>query len=178
MVDLAGRINGCFMRSMNGKAIPVDSPEMQGMLAYMKWLAQGVQPGQKVQVPIDGPLDHELIPNPERGKALYAVQCASCHGEEGQGLKDERGNIVFPPLWGDESFNIGAGMARTFKAAVFIKYNMPMSVASHGGWGQGGVLNDQDAVDIAEYFTHMPRPDFAGKVNDWPNGKKPKDARY
>ncbi|ALO40043.1 cytochrome C [Alcaligenes faecalis] len=178
MVDLAGRINGCFMRSMNGKAIPVDSPEMQGMLAYMKWLAQGVQVGQKVQVPIDGPLDHELIPNPERGKALYAVQCASCHGEEGQGLKDERGNIVFPPLWGDESFNIGAGMARTFKAAVFIKYNMPMSVASHGGWGQGGVLNDQDAVDIAEYFTHMPRPDFAGKVNDWPNGKKPKDARY
>lgn len=45
-------------------------------------------------------------------------------------------------------------------------------------WGQGHVLNDQEAVDVAEYFTHMPRPDFEKKVNDWPNGKKPKDARY
>jgi len=40
------------------------------------------------------------------------------------------------------------------------------------------VLSDQDAIDVAEFFTHQPRPDFAGKVNDWPNGKKPKDARY
>lgn len=178
MVDLAGRINGCFMRSMNGKPLPVDSAEMVGMLDYMKWLAQGVEPGQKVQIPIAGPLDESLVPNTERGRSLYAAQCATCHGADGEGLKDGRGNIVFPPLWGDESFNIGAGMARTYKAAAFIKYNMPMSVEDHGAWGQGGVLDDQDAVDIAEYFTHMPRPDFAGKVNDWPNGKKPKDARY
>ena len=88
-----------------------------------------------------------------------------------------QGTPAGPPLWGPKSYNIGASMARLRTAASFIKYNMPMSVASHGGWGQGGVLNDQDAVDIAEYFTHMPRPDCAGKVNDWPNGKKPKDAR-
>jgi thiosulfate dehydrogenase len=43
--------------------------------------------------------------------------------------------------------------------------------------GQGG-LTDQEAVDVAEYFSHQPRPDFANKHKDWPNGKKPADARY
>ena len=93
-------------------------------------------------------------------------------------MKDSRGDIVFPPLWGDESFNICAGLARTYKAAAFVKYNMPMGIQTKGLWGHGNVLSDQDAIDVAEFFTHQPRPDFAGKVNDWPNGNKPKDARY
>jgi thiosulfate dehydrogenase len=93
-------------------------------------------------------------------------------------MKDSRGDIVFPPLWGDESFNIGAGMARTYKAAAFVKYNMPMGIQTKGLWGHGNVLSDQDAVDVSEFFTHKPRPDFPGKVNDWPTGNKPKDARY
>jgi thiosulfate dehydrogenase len=33
--------------------------------------------------------------------------------------------------------------------------------------GQGG-LSDQDAVDVAAYFSHMPRPDFPDKVKEWP----------
>lgn len=177
-LDLAGRVNGCFQRSMNGKPIEVESNEMQSILAYMQWLAKEVPPGHIVDIPIAGELDESLVPDPQRGKQLYAAQCASCHGMNGEGMRDHLGIMAFPPLWGDESFNIGAGLARTYKAAAFIKYNMPMSVSINGEWGQGGVLNDQDAVDIAEYFTHMPRPDFPPKVNDWPNGKKPKDARY
>ena len=58
------------------------------------------------------------------------------------------------------------------------KISMPMGIQTKGLWGHGNVLSDQDAIDVAEFFTHQPRPDFAGKVNDWPNGKKPKDARY
>ena len=58
------------------------------------------------------------------------------------------------------------------------KIPMPMGIQTKGLWGHGNVLSDQDAIDVAEFFTHQPRPDFAGKVNDWPNGKKPKDARY
>ena len=61
---------------------------------------------------------------------------------------------------------------------AFVKYNMPMGIQTKGLWGHGNVLSDQDAIDVAEFFTHQPRPDFAGKVNDWPNGNKPKDARY
>lgn len=58
------------------------------------------------------------------------------------------------------------------------KIPMPMGIQTKGLWGHGNVLSNQDAIDVAEFFTHQPRPDFAGKVNDWPNGKKPKDARY
>ena len=44
--------------------------------------------------------------------------------------------------------------------------------------GQGGSLTDQEAYDIADYFIHLPRPDFARKSEDWPRGGKPRDARY
>ncbi len=44
--------------------------------------------------------------------------------------------------------------------------------------GQGGSLSDDDAYDVAAFFTRQPRPDFARKHLDWPKGGKPKDARY
>ncbi|ADU91407.1 c-type cytochrome [Taylorella equigenitalis] len=177
-VDIKARINGCFQRSMNGKPIDPESKEMKAIIAYYKWLAESIPEKAVIQVDIGGKINNKLIPNVENGKKIYAAQCATCHGSDGAGLNDDRGNLVFPPLWGEGSFNIGAGMARTYKAAAFIRDNMPMSVQKTGMWGQGHVLNDQEAVDVAEYFTHMPRPDFEKKVNDWPNGKKPKDARY
>lgn len=93
-------------------------------------------------------------------------------------MRDRFGDVLFPPLWGEDSFNIGAGMARTCKAAQFVKWAMPPAMHVGGALGQGGVLSDQEAVDVSEFFTHMPRPDFLGKVNDWPNGNRPKDARY
>lgn len=178
MVDLEARINGCFQRSMNGTVLDRESPEMFAMMAYMKWLAQNTPKSQRVDINNAGKVDTSLTADPARGEQIYQAQCATCHGDNGEGIKDTRGDIVFPPLWGDESFNIGAGMARTYKAAAFVKYNMPMGIQTKGLWGHGNVLSDQDAVDVAHFFTHKPRPDFAGKVNDWPSGKKPKDARY
>lgn len=177
-VNLTMRINGCFQRSMNGKPLDPKSEEMGAMIAYMKWLGQGLPKEHMVKVEGAGKLDETLVPNADNGKAIYATQCAVCHGNDGEGKKDQFGDYTFPPLWGDDSFNIGAGMARTYKAAAFVKYNMPVSVHLEGPLGQGGLLTDQEAIDVSEYFTHMPRPDFAGKVKDWPNSKKPKDARY
>ncbi|MGO1246322.1 MAG: c-type cytochrome [Oceanisphaera sp.] len=177
MFSLEDRINGCMQRSMNGKPLDEDSNEMQSMIAYMKWLAQDVPHGGRVQIDNSGPIDKSLVPDPDRGKAIYALQCAACHGSNGEGKRDASGTMAFPPLWGDESFNLGAGMARTYKAAAFIKYNMPMGVNTHGGWGEGEVLNDQDAVDVAHYFTHQPRPDYPAKIYDFPSGNRPKDFR-
>ncbi len=72
---------------------------------------------------------------------------------------------------------MGSGMARTYTAAAFVKRNMP--VGSHAKFPLGqGVLSEQEAVDVAEYFSHQPRPDFAAKVADWPKDKKPTDSRY
>lgn len=75
-----------------------------------------------------------------------------------------------PALGGERTFNLGAGMARLDTAAAFIRRNMPMR--------QPGTLTDQEAYDIADYFIHLPRPDFARKHRDWPKGGKPPDARY
>jgi len=122
-------------------------------------------------------IDRSLAPNAVNGKKIFAQQCAVCHGANGEGVKGADGVLAFPPLWGERSFNIGAGMARTYTAAGFVKANMVMGHGQKFPLGQGN-LSDQDAVDVAEYFTHMPRPDFPEKINDWPKGGKPKDARY
>ncbi len=177
-VTLEQRINGCFQRSMNGKPLPEDSAEMKAMIAYFNWLSAGLPPHAKVEGAGIGKIDKSLMPDPAHGKQIYGAKCAACHGTDGNGLKDAKGNYVFPPLWGDKSFNVGAGMARTYTAAAFVKHNMPIAWGLNAPLGQGGALSDQDAVDVAEYFSHQPRPDFAGKAKDWPNGGKPKDARY
>lgn len=178
VITLAQRINGCFIRSMNGTALPEDSLEMRAMLNYMKWLSQTVPAGKKVKIKNSWSINTQLIPNPVRGQQLYSTECAACHGVNGEGKLDSAGHVIFPPLWGDNSFNIGAGMARTYTAAAFIYKNMPMGINTHGVWGEGDTLSEQDAVDVAEFFTHMPRPDFSGKTDDWPKGHKPVDARY
>ena len=61
-------------------------------------------------------------------------------------------------------------MARLNTAAAFTKTNMPR--------GQENTLTNQQAFDIAAYFTQQPRPDFAAKSRDWPKGDKPQDAPY
>ena len=72
---------------------------MQAMIAYMKWLAQDVPHGAKVQIENAWPIDMKLTPNPERGKSLYAAQCAACHGANGEG-KGPRRRHCFPAAVG------------------------------------------------------------------------------
>jgi len=176
-ITMEDRINGCFRRSMNGKPLPLDSQDMKAMVAYFDWMKGATKPQDKVAGRGVGKVDPSLVPNTDHGQKIYATQCAVCHGQDGEGLKDAAGRTVYPPLWGDRSFNIGAGMARTYTAAAFVKRNMPIGFHEKFPLGQGG-LSDQDAVDVAEYFSHQPRPDFPDKVKDWPKDPKPKDARY
>jgi thiosulfate dehydrogenase len=177
IITLEDRINGCFLRSMNGKPLAKESVEMKAMVAYFDWMTNATKPEDKVAGRGVGKIDPAIKPDLDNGKKVYAAQCAVCHGKDGEGLKQADGKMLFPPLWGDESFNLGAGMARTYTAAAFVKRNMPVGFHEKFPLGQGG-LSDQEAVDVAEFFTHQPRPDFAGKANDWPKDKKPVDARY
>lgn len=176
-ITLEDRINGCFKRSMNGKPLPKDSPDMKAMVAYFDWMKRETKPEDKVAGRGVGKIDRNIVPNPDNGKKVYADQCALCHGDNGEGLKRADGQMIYPPLWGDQSFNIGAGMARTYTAAAFVKRNMPIGFHGKFPLGQGG-LTDQEAVDVAEYFSHQPRPDFPEKNKDWPKDPKPFDARY
>ena len=167
--SLEERINDCFVRSMNGKPLPSDAPEMIGLLSYIRWLSQGVPTGVEVvgrgfrDIAAPAPTD------PVHGKALYAAKCGACHGADGAGVRGQGDRFVFPPLWGAQSFNVGAGMARVSVAAAFIQAKMPL--------GNAGTLTDQEAYDIAAYFTAQPRPGFDRAADDWPKGGRPPDAR-
>jgi thiosulfate dehydrogenase len=160
---LEDRINDCFERSMNGRAIPAQGRDMRDIVAYMAWLSRGVPVG--ADVPGQGlPKMTPLPGDTTRGAQLFAAQCARCHGAGGEGT------VVAPPTWGPRSFNIGAGMARLRTAAAFVRYNMP--------YDRPGTLTDQQAFDVAAYITSRPRPDFPGKEKDWPNGDPPPDVAY
>lgn len=175
--NVGNQINGCFRRSMNGKPLAKDSADMKAMVAYFDWMKGETKPEDKVAGRGVGKIDRSIKPDSDNGKKIYADQCALCHGENGEGLRNAAGKMVYPPLWGDDSFNIGAGMARTYTAAAFVKRNMPIGFHANFPLGQGG-LSDQEAVDVGEYFSHQPRPDFPDKVKDWPKDPKPSDARY
>jgi thiosulfate dehydrogenase len=153
------RLQGCFKYSMDGKAPPLDSPELAALEAYSFWLAKGAPTG--AELPGAGYPKKKAAPAPPsyaRGEAIFAEHCAVCHGADGRGQKAE-GRYVFPPLWGPDSFNWGAGMHQVDTAAAFIRANMPL--------GQGGTLSEQQAWDVATFMNGHERPQdprFTGDV--------------
>lgn len=167
--SLQERVNGCFERSMNGKALDMKSDEMNAFISYMTWLSQdmpiGVSPEGRGFVEVD----NTLTPDPVKGKEVFAATCVSCHGENGEGQYNDDGTYIYPAIAGENSFNDGAGMARTYKAAAFVKGKMP--------FGQGNTLTDQEAIDVSSYFTQLSRPVKANKDKDWPKGGAPVDVR-
>lgn len=171
MDTLPDRVNDCFERSLNGKRLPLESREMTDIVSYMTWLSVGYDVGGEIKGSGMPKLKLDREPDLTKGKVVYEAKCASCHMADGRGNYDSAGKkIVFPPLWGPDSYNVGAGMARLHTAAGFVKHNMPL--------GQGGSLTDDEAWDVAAYFSQQSRPDFAAKAKDWPKGEKPEDARY
>ena len=48
IITLEDRINGCFLRSMNGKPLPVDGADMKAMVAYFDWMKGATKPEDKV----------------------------------------------------------------------------------------------------------------------------------
>lgn len=147
---LAERLQGCFRYSMNGESPPADDPTLVALQSYMYWLASKAPTGVKL-----AGRGYRKLPAPPqkpdylRGKTAYAQYCAVCHGAEGQGQKNGR-HWVFPALWGEHSFNWGAGMHQIGNAAGFIKANMPL--------GHAGLLSDQEAWDVAYFMNAHERP--------------------
>jgi thiosulfate dehydrogenase len=154
--SLADRLNGCMTRSLNGKAMPADSREMQALIAYIRFVGEGSPQG--VRVPGMGlkPLAPAAEgPDAGRGREVFAQVCARCHGASGQGeLKTPPGTgYAIPPLWGDDSFNAGAGLATLEMASAFIRANMPRGIDY-----RAPILSEQQAWDVAAFITSQPRP--------------------
>jgi cytochrome c len=142
------RINQCLQRSMNGKPIPTDGPEMAAFNAYLRWLDEqwGAQP-----LPTPGmPKVEKVAGDPVRGKAIFLQKCAACHSTNGEG-RYESNTYFRPALWGPQSFNNLAGLgAKPEKMAGFLKHNMP--------FGSGGSLTLQESWDLTAFVVAQPRP--------------------
>lgn len=176
MVDtIEDRINECVTRSLNGRPLPLDGPEMAAFTAYIKSLSTG-RPAVEA-TPGRGPgsiAELTRAADPTRGQAVYAEACAACHGADGNGQAGDGARDAVPPLWGEHSFNDGAGMARLIEAAAFIRNNMPRGV----DWQQPA-LPVEDAWDVAAFILSQPRPHRAHLERDFPNlGEKPVDTAY
>jgi thiosulfate dehydrogenase len=170
MVSLEERIRGCFARSLNAAPPAHGSADLVDIVAYLTWLSRGTPVGRETEG--QGlPALPALTLDRARGAATYVARCARCHGAEGAGGPPAAaGYPRSPPLWGEHSYNIAAGMARVSIAANFIRAAMP--------YDRPGSLTPQEAVDVAAYVNARPRPDFAAKANDWPKGDAPADAAY
>jgi thiosulfate dehydrogenase len=169
------RIADCFQRSLNGEAPDSTTREVRAMKAYMQWLGANVPKGKKP--PGSGITALPFLQraaDPDKGKIAYNLQCSRCHGPNGAGLRNIGGpTYVYPPLWGDSSYNTGAGFFRLSRLAGFIRYNMP-----YGTDYRKTQLSDEEAWDLAAYINSQPRP---AKVfpEDWPDIRlKPVDHPF
>jgi thiosulfate dehydrogenase len=176
VVTLQERINGCMQRSMHGRALSIDSREMKAFSAYMRWLSEGVPDGAKLigagTLQIKEPT---RAADPGRGAEIYAQVCAACHGADGLGQRTQNGpGYQFPPLWGQDSYNNGAGMSRLLTAAAYALHNMPL-----GTRFDVPVLTDEQAYDVAGYIVTHERPKKGNLDEDFPiRLQKPIDTPY
>jgi len=173
---LEDRINGCMERSMNGLALPLDGREMRALSSYMRWLSTGVPDGAKLvgagTLKIKEPA---RAANPSRGAEVFSRLCVACHRSDGSGQRAQTGaGYLFPPLWGPDSYNTGAGMSRLLTAAAYAMHNMPIGTVFNAP-----VLTDEEAYDVAAYVINQNRPEMANLESDFPTRlQKPIDTPY
>lgn len=150
VITLEDRILNCFMRSCNGMRPPLGSQPSVAIAAYITWLSEG----EPLHMNADRAVGPRGVPqlaldaqsaDLDRGAEIYENRCASCHGDDGQGDEDN------PPLWGNSSYNDGAGLANPVKLASWLKLAMPLDEAD---------LSDREALDVAAFINSHDRPHF------------------
>jgi len=150
VITLEDRVLNCFMRSCHGIRPPLGSEVSVAITTYITSLSQG----QSMRMNAQRPLGPNAVPklalsatqaNAQRGREIYDARCADCHGHDGQGDTDN------PPVWGERSFNDGAGLAAVDKLAAWLKVAMPLDDAT---------MTEQESLDVAAYVNSHGRPHF------------------
>ena len=178
-ISIEDRVNSCMTRSLNGRPLPTDSPQMQAFVAYVKFLSSDMPKGAPLPGHGAGDMAYlDRAADPARGEKIYADVCRKCHREEGGGLPRDpealAAGYAAPPLWGAESFNDGAGMARLATMANFAHSNMPP-----GADYLNPRISGENAWDVAAYVESQPRPREPGLDRDFPALlDKPIDTAY
>jgi thiosulfate dehydrogenase len=150
VITLEDRVLNCFMRSCNGTRPPLGSEVSVAVTTYITSLSQGLPLEMNQKRPIGPGALKQLsmkvdLTDTKHGALLYASRCAECHQEDGRGDKDN------PPVWGERSYNDGAGLASVENLAAWLKVAMPLDKTN---------LTDQQALDIAAFLNSQKRPHF------------------
>jgi thiosulfate dehydrogenase len=170
--DLADRVNDCMERSMNGRGRPRERHQTKALLAYLTFLGSQQPAGE---APVGRGAPALPLPtraaSPQRGAAVFQNNCAACHQSNGLGLILQSGDqlfekrrYVYPPLWGPESYNDAAGMARVITGAWFVHANMPKGITF-----EYPLLSADDAYDVMAFVDTQPRPHKADLSKDYPD---------
>ena len=152
-ISLAERIDECMTRSERPKEAADKFARDGGFLAYLRFTG-GPESIKSEPAP---PAPQEA--SAARGAEIFGRVCAVCHQPDGLGRR--RGSATstlgydFPPLWGPDSFNDGAGMDHFERAVGFIRHNMPRGIDP-----ATPQLSLQDAWDLAALLQSKPRPRF------------------
>lgn len=165
IVTLEERINGCMVRSMNGEKFAEDDEDLDAMVAYLTYISEGIPSEMNADLPWRHLNDMKDVPVPSvtDGEELFQQSCIACHAGDGSGTGSNTG----PALWGEGSFNDGAGLARMSKMAGYIQRNMPI--------GGENTLTDQEASDLAAFILAQDRPEWKNHDKDWPGMEPPSD---
>ncbi len=91
----------------------------------------------------EGTADADTV---QKGRALFAVSCSSCHGMNGEGIVTKRGNNYGPSL-------IGVGAASVdFQVATG---RMPMAAPAPQAPRKERVFNDEETAALAAYVASL-----------------------
>lgn len=156
-----------IQRGRPGRVMPAFSElseaEVDALVDHLRSWA----PGRPV-IPANGHIDG----NPQRGKALYAKHCASCHGSKGEGgegtgvtFSRPRDLPIIAPALNNDGF-LAAASDQLIKAAVVNgREGTPMTSFREQG------LSDTQINDIVSYvrsFENQPDPNPVGSPDDEP----------
>lgn len=168
VLSTMNKISECFDRSLHGSPPDSNSREMQAMVAYVNWLGSEVPKGVVPKGSTIRPLEFmDRAADSARGAKIYALNCARCHMNDGQGVMGGNGvTYQYPPLWGPNSYASGATLYRVSKMAGFVRYNMPFDVSD-----SSKMLTDEEAWDVAAFINSQPHPSIDLSA-DWPDISK------
>ena len=173
--DIYKRVNDCFERSLDGRVLDTTGKEIQAIVAYINFIGSNVEKGKKAEGSGFKDLAYlDRAADVEKGLTVYTGKCQSCHQANGEGVFNiNKTEFTLPALWGNNSFNDGAGLYRLSNFAKYVKYNMPLGVTY-----QNPQLSDEEAWDVAAYILSQPRPHMK-VAKDWPDkSKKPVDHPF
>lgn len=159
------RVNDCFERSLNGKELDTTGNEMKAIKAYIDFVGSNVPKGKKAAGSGFKDLAYlDRAADPGKGQLVFTAKCQSCHQPNGGGvLNIDKTEFTYPPLWGNSSFNDGAGLYRISNFAKYVKYNMPQ-----GTIHTSPQLSDEEAWDVAAFVLSQQRPHI-DVPKDWPD---------